>query len=94
MQSIPVFLTALACAVVSYGACAQPFPGKAVRIIVAFPPGGGVDIVARNMGPKLTEIWNQQMDVVGSTPEQFGAFMKSETAKWAKIIREANIRAK
>lgn len=33
------------------------------------------------------------MDVVGSTPEQFGAFMKSETAKWARIIREANIRA-
>jgi len=28
---------------------------------------------------------------VGSTPEQFGAFMKSEGTKWLKVIREANI---
>jgi tripartite-type tricarboxylate transporter receptor subunit TctC len=34
-----------------------------VRIIVAFPPGGGVDIVARAVGPKLTEIWRQQVIV-------------------------------
>ena len=42
---------------------AQPFPSKPVRIIVAFPPGGGTDIVARSMGPKLTEIWNQPVVV-------------------------------
>ena len=30
---------------------------------------------------------------VGSSPEEFGAFMKSETAKWARVIKEANIRA-
>ena len=32
-------------------------------------------------------------DVVGSTPDQFGAFMKSESAKWGKVIHEANIKA-
>ena len=32
-------------------------------------------------------------DVIGSTPDQFGAFMKSESAKWGKVIREANIKA-
>jgi tripartite-type tricarboxylate transporter receptor subunit TctC len=32
-------------------------------------------------------------DVVGSTPEQFGAFMRAETTKWARVIKEANIRA-
>jgi tripartite-type tricarboxylate transporter receptor subunit TctC len=32
-------------------------------------------------------------DVVGSTPAEFGAFMKAESAKWGKVIREANIRA-
>jgi tripartite-type tricarboxylate transporter receptor subunit TctC len=42
---------------------AQPFPSKPVRIIVAFPPGGGTDIVARSMGPKLTEIWGQSVVV-------------------------------
>jgi tripartite-type tricarboxylate transporter receptor subunit TctC len=35
-------------------------PTKPVRIIVAFPPGGGVDIVARVIGPKLSEMWGQQ----------------------------------
>ncbi len=30
---------------------------------------------------------------VGNTQEQFGAFIKSETAKWAKVIRDGNIRA-
>jgi tripartite-type tricarboxylate transporter receptor subunit TctC len=32
-------------------------------------------------------------DPVGSTPEQFGAFMQAETAKWARVVREANIKA-
>jgi len=35
----------------------------------------------------------QGTDPVGSTPEEFGAFMNAETAKWARVIREANIRA-
>jgi tripartite-type tricarboxylate transporter receptor subunit TctC len=29
---------------------------------------------------------------VGSTPEEFAAFMKSETEKWARVIRQANVR--
>jgi hypothetical protein len=28
---------------------------------------------------------------VGSTPEEFGAFMKAEGVKWLKVIREAKI---
>lgn len=38
---------------------AQAFPTKTVRIIVAFPPGGGTDIVARLIAPRLGEIWSQ-----------------------------------
>jgi len=34
----------------------------------------------------------QGTDPVGTTPEQFGAFMKSESAKWSRVIKEANIR--
>jgi tripartite-type tricarboxylate transporter receptor subunit TctC len=30
---------------------------------------------------------------VGNTPEQFGAAMRADSEKWAKLIREANIRA-
>ena len=43
---------ALVCAAVA--ALAQPYPARPVRFIVPFPPGGGVDIVARAMGDKLT----------------------------------------
>ena len=28
---------------------------------------------------------------VGSTPEEFRSYMKSEGAKWLKVIREASI---
>jgi tripartite-type tricarboxylate transporter receptor subunit TctC len=33
------------------------------------------------------------VDAVSGTPEQFGAYIKSETAKYAKLIKEANIHA-
>jgi tripartite-type tricarboxylate transporter receptor subunit TctC len=32
-------------------------------------------------------------DVIGSTPDQLDAFMRSESAKWGKVIKEANIKA-
>ncbi|HXF65679.1 MAG TPA: tripartite tricarboxylate transporter substrate binding protein [Burkholderiales bacterium] len=31
-------------------------------------------------------------DPVGSTPEEFAAFLRAETAKWAKVAQEAGIR--
>jgi len=42
---------------------AQPFPTKPVRIVIGFPPGGGIDIVARILSPKLTESFGQQVIV-------------------------------
>jgi tripartite-type tricarboxylate transporter receptor subunit TctC len=38
---------------------AQAFPTKPVKIIVAFPPGGGTDIVARLLAARLTDTWGQ-----------------------------------
>jgi tripartite-type tricarboxylate transporter receptor subunit TctC len=43
--------------------CAHAFPTKPVKIIVAFPPGGGTDIVARLIAPRLTEAWGQAVVV-------------------------------
>ena len=39
---------------------AQPYPTKPVKIIVPFPPGGGVDFIARFMGQRLTTALGQQ----------------------------------
>ncbi len=47
----------------TFGAAAQTFPAKPVRIIVAFPPGGGTDIVARTISPRLSELLGQQVVV-------------------------------
>jgi tripartite-type tricarboxylate transporter receptor subunit TctC len=42
---------------------AQSYPSKPIRLIVGFTPGGGVDINARLIGPKLTEYLGQQVIV-------------------------------
>ncbi len=35
----------------------------------------------------------QGTDPVGSMPEAFAAFCKAQERKWARVIKEANIRA-
>ena len=54
-----------ACALVFTAALshAQPYPAKPIRMILAFPPGGPTDIVARVLAQKLTEQMGQQVIV-------------------------------
>lgn len=82
MRTLAACLVALAGAVIGGGAFGQSFPSKPVRIIVAFPPGGGVDIVARAMGPKLTEIWHQPI-VVENRPGASGVIGTEVAARAA-----------
>lgn len=55
-----LFLVGLALAA---PALAQPYPTRAVRLIVASTPGSGVDIVARIMAQKVSATLGQQMIV-------------------------------
>lgn len=49
-------LAALALPLLAHAQATFPQPGKSVRVIVAFPPGIGVDAQARAVTPKLAEI--------------------------------------
>ena len=44
-------------------AFADNYPGKPIRIIVPYPPGGFNDTLARTLGQKLTEKWGQPVIV-------------------------------
>jgi len=40
---------------------AQDYPSKPIRMVVGFPPGGGTDVVARILVPKLSEQLGQSV---------------------------------
>ena len=42
---------------------AQSYPNKPIRIVVPYAAGGTSDILARQIGPKLTEVWHQPIIV-------------------------------
>jgi len=54
---------ALAALAVAAPAHAQGYPAKPVRMIVAYPPGGGTDIVGRVVAQKLGELLGQSVVV-------------------------------
>jgi tripartite-type tricarboxylate transporter receptor subunit TctC len=43
--------------------CAQNYPAKPIRLIVPFGPGGGTDLIARTLSPRLTEALGQSVVV-------------------------------
>ncbi len=52
------------------------------------------EIIAVMTTPEVKEfLFKQGLDIAPSTPEEFTAYIKSETAKWAKVIKTAGIQA-
>ena len=52
-------------------ASGQDFPGKPIRLIIGFPPGGGADNIARLVVPGLNEYFGQQV-VIDNRPGASG----------------------
>ena len=153
MKTLLQFAFLLSAFCYSLQAAAQGWPARPIRFIAPFPPGGGTDLNARMIAPRLSEALGQQVVVenrpgaggmVGTelvaksapdgynlviatigpivdrlnseivkalstqdvrqkllelglvagtnTPEQFATFIQSETLKWAKVVKEANIK--
>src|ERR1051325_11255746 len=59
---------------------AQSFPSRPVTLIVPFTPGTGIDILARAIGPKLSERWKQPV-VVENKPGASGNIGHALVAK-------------
>ena len=75
-------LLALLLLMFSCSALGQPFPNRPITLIVPFSPGTGIDILARVIGPKLSEKWGQPV-VVENKPGASGNIGTDLVAKSA-----------
>ncbi len=71
-----------ALAMLPHIASGQDFPGKPIRFIVPFPPGGGADALMRPLAPKLAEITGQRW-VIDNRPGANGNIAAEATANAA-----------
>jgi tripartite-type tricarboxylate transporter receptor subunit TctC len=72
---------ALTCALLPAAVLGQPYPAKAIRVVVPFPPGGTSDIIGRTLGQKLSEAWGQPviMDNRGGVAGSLGAAIAAKS---------------
>ena len=61
---------------------AQEYPNKPVRMVVGFPPGGGTDVVARILAPRMSELLGQSI-VIDNRPGATGTVAAGQVAKSA-----------
>jgi tripartite-type tricarboxylate transporter receptor subunit TctC len=71
LSRISLALSAVMLGLAMGDALAQSYPSKPIHLIVPFPPGGGNDILARIIAPKLAESLGQQV-VIDNRPGATG----------------------
>ena len=78
------------------------YPGfETTSWVGAIAPAGTTHAIVGKLNAALVKVLaepdtkarfdTQSAEIVASTPEQFGEFIRSESAKWGKVIREKNI---
>ncbi|MGC2518883.1 MAG: tripartite tricarboxylate transporter substrate binding protein [Burkholderiales bacterium] len=78
--SLPRWACALALAFAAFGACAQSYPTRPIKIIVPFGAGGVADITARVLAQKMGETIGQQV-LVENRPSAGGIVASEAVAK-------------
>ena len=83
----PMFRVAVVSALFGLGAVAAPanaqsaaYPTKPIRMLVGFPVGGGADVAARVLGPRMSEGLGQQI-IVDNRPGAGSAIASEIAAK-------------
>jgi len=73
-------LCATLCALLPSATHAQAWPTKPIRLLVGFAPGGGTDIVARSLAPRMSELLGQPV-IVENKPGASGTIAADAVAK-------------
>ena len=79
MKTLITFLAAAILAL-PLGVSAQAYPMKPIRLLVTYPPGGGADLMARLVAPKMAEALGQPV-VVENKPGGGGTIGAAELAR-------------
>lgn len=73
-------LSAFALGLFALGASAQSYPSRPITLVVPYTPGTGIDIIARTIGPKLTDRWGRPV-VIENKPGASGNIGANTVAK-------------
>ena len=79
MKTFVVVIAALA---IPLSAGAQPCPSRPITLVVPYTPGTGLDIIARTVGPNISERWGQPV-VVDNKPGASGNISAALVARAA-----------
>lgn len=80
MNRRTVLAAAALCAIATTAAAQDAYPSKPITILVGFAPGGGTDLIARQIAPRLSELLRQPV-IVENRAGASGAIAASAAAK-------------
>ena len=75
-----LFLLTLLAGTAQAQAQVPSYPNKPIRMVVGFPPGGGTDVVARILSPRMSELLGQPI-VIENRPGATGTMAAGQVAK-------------